>query len=228
MEHTSSRGVLLVGNPGSGKTAFISNLLCSRASSKFIHNRILGYHFCMHSDKGTQNVAKLIINLANMVASTFLEYSDMISSDSFVHRVLMLHSNCLQDPEWCFQDGLLTPLKNMVKQLKQPRYIVIDALDECSNNGKTEILNMLKSKVQRLPRWLKLIITSRNINTIITGFDGMQILDLRSDDQRNLDDIDLYLSLKIIPLSFDSKQNKDILFNYRQQRTGEKDRDQSC
>lgn len=198
MEHTSSRGVLLVGNPGSGKTAFVSNLLCSRASSKFIHNRILGYHFCMHSDKGTQNAAKFIINLANMVASTFSEYSEMISSDSFVQRVL--HSNCPQDPEWCFQEGLLTPLKNMVQQPKEPWYIVIDALDECSNNGKTEILNMLKSKVRRLPKWLKLIITSRNINTITTGLDGMQILDLRSGDQKNLDDIDLYLSLKIIPL----------------------------
>lgn len=152
----------------------------------------------MHLDKGTQNAAKFITNLANMVASTFLEYSDMISSDSFVHRVL--HSNCPQDPEWCFQEGLLTPLKNMVQQPKEPWYSVIDALDECSNNGKTEILNMLKSKVRRLPKWIKLIITSRNINTITTGLDGMQILDLRSGDQKNLDDIDLYLSLKIIPL----------------------------
>ena len=198
MEHASARGVLLVGDPGSGKTAFVSNLLCSGASSTFIHNRILGYHFCMHSDKGTQNAAKFVTNLANMVASMLIEYGEIISSDSFVHRVL--HSNCPQDPEWCFQEGILTPLKNLVQQPKEPWYIVIDALDECSNNGKAEILSMLKSKVRRLPKWLKLIITSRNINTITTSLEGMQILDLRSDDQRNLDDIDLYLSLKIIPL----------------------------
>jgi len=220
MEHASSRGVLLVGNPGSGKTAFVSNLLCSRASSTFIHDRIVGYHFCMHSDKGTQNAAKFVTNLANMVALTFVEYGEMISSDSFVRRVL--HSNCPQDPEWCFQEGILTPLKNMVQQPKEPWYIVIDALDECSNNGKAEILSMLESKVRRLPKWLKLIITSRNINAITTSLDGMQILDLRSDDQRNLDDIDLYLSLKIIPLRASILNRIKTFFSITDNNTPEK------
>ena len=198
MEHTSARGVLLIGNPGSGKTAFVSNLLCSRTSSTFIHDRILGYHFCMHSDKGTQNAAKFVGNLANMIASRFVQYGKLISSDSFVYRVL--HNNCPQDPEWCFQEGILTPLKNLLDQPQEPWYIVIDALDECSIDGKAEILNMLKSKVQRLPKWLKLIITSRNISGITTSLDGVQILELRSDDQRNQDDIDMYLSLKVFPL----------------------------
>lgn len=198
MEHTNARGVLLIGNPGSGKTAFVSNLLCSRTSSTFIHNRILGYHFCMHSDKGTQNAAKFVGNLANMVASRFPEYGKIIASDSFVYRVL--HNNCPQDPEWCFQEGILTPLKNLLHQPKEPWYVIIDALDECTTDGKAELLSMLKSKVRRLPKWLKLIITSRNISSITTSLDGMQILELRSDDQRNQDDIDVYLSLKVFPL----------------------------
>ena len=197
MEFTTKRGVLLIGNPGSGKTAFVCHLLCSRTSSPFIHDRILGYHFCMHSDKGTQNAAKFVRNLANMVASRFDEYHKIISSDSFVQEVLQ--NRCQQDPEWCFQEGILTPLTKLQHQPKQPWYIIIDALDECSTN-KAEILNMLKSKVRRLPRWLKLLITSRNISTITTSLDGMQELELRSDDARNLEDIDTYSSLKIYPL----------------------------
>ena len=198
MEHPGKRGVLLVGNPGSGKTAFVSHLLCSRTASPLIHGRIAGYHFCMHSDKGTQNAAKFVENLANMVASTFADYSAIISSNSFVSRVLQ--NNCAQAPEWCFQEGILTPLKNLPRQPKETWYIVIDALDECSTNGNEEILSMLKSKARRFPKWLKLIITSRNVSTITSNLDGMQILELRSGDQRNIEDIDTYSSLKVYPL----------------------------
>ena len=129
MEHSGKRGVMLVGNPGSGKTAFISNLLCSRAASSLIHDRIAGFHFCMHSDKGTQNAAKFVQNLANMVASTFVDYNAVISRDSYVQRVLK--EDCSQAPESCFQEGILTPLKNLPSQPKEPWYIIIDALDEC-------------------------------------------------------------------------------------------------
>ena len=198
MEHAGKRGVLLVGNPGSGKTAFVSHLLCSRTASPLIHDRIAGYHFCMHSDRGTQNAAKFVGNLANMVASNFPDYSAMISSNSFVRRVLQ--NKCAQAPEWCFQEGILTPLKHLPNKPKETWFIVIDALDECSANGNEEILSMLKSKARRFPKWLKLIITSRNVSTITSNLADMQILELRSGDQRNLEDIDTYSSLKVYPL----------------------------
>ena len=197
LEHTETRGLLLIGNPGSGKTAFVSNLLCSRTSSQLVHDRILGYHFCMHSDKGTQNAAKFVRNLANMVASEIDEYRQIVTSDSFVQRVLQ--NSCQQDTEWCFQEGIVTPLTKLQYQPKEPLYIIIDALDECAAD-KGEIVSVLKSKVRRLPRWLKLIITSRNISTTTTDFEGMQRLELRSDDERNLEDIENYVSNRIYPL----------------------------
>ena len=197
LEHTDKRGVLITGNPGSGKSAFLSYLLCSRTSSPLIQNRILGYHFCMHFDKGTQNGAKFVRNLANMIAWKMEKYREVILTDSFVRRVL--YKDCPQDPEWCFEQGILTPLKNVVQEPVKSWYIVVDALDECAND-KAEILNMLKSKVPRLPKWLKLIVSSRNVSTITASFDGLQRVELRSDDTRNRDDIDTYLSLKVFPL----------------------------
>ena len=197
LEQTKTRGVLLIGNPGSGKTAFVCQLLCSRTSSPIIRDRILGYHFCMHSDKGTQSAAKFVQNLANMAASRIEDYRDILSRDSFVQRVLQ--QSCTQDPEWCFQEGIITPLNKLKRKPKQPLYVIIDALDECATD-KGEILSMLKSKVHRLPMWLKLIITSRYTSTITTSFKGMPSLELRSNDERNLEDIENYVSNKIYPL----------------------------
>ncbi|XP_022790585.1 protein TANC2-like [Stylophora pistillata] len=194
LEHTENRGVLITGNPGSGKSAFLSYLLCSRRSSPLIHSRILGYHFCMHFDKGTQNGAKFVRNLANMIAWKLEEYGELVGTDPFVRRVL--YKDCPQDSEWCFEQGILTPLKNLGLQPVKPWYIVIDALDECAND-KAEVLNILKSKVQRLPKWLKLILSSRNVSIITASFEGLKRVELQSDDTKNLEDIDTYLSLKV-------------------------------
>ena len=197
LEHTYKPGVLITGNPGSGKSAFLSHLLCSRTSSPLIHHRILGYHFCMHFDKGTQSGTKFVRNLASMIAWRIAEYGQVISTDVFVRRVL--YKDCTQDPEWCFEQGILTPLKKLQQQRMKPWYVVIDALDECAND-KAEILNMLKSKLFRFPKWLKLIVSSRNVSTITASLDGLQRVELRSDDDRNRNDIDTYLSLKVFSM----------------------------
>lgn len=72
-------------------------------------------------------------------------------------------------------------------------------MDECTD-AKAEILNILKTKVPRFPRWFKLIVSSRNVTSIVANMNKLQRLDLRSDDKRNLEDIDTYISLKVFPL----------------------------
>ena len=52
----------------------------------------------------------------------------------------------------------------------------------------------------KFPGWLKLIVSSRNVTSIVANMVELQRLDLRSDDKRNLEDIDTYISLKVFPL----------------------------
>lgn len=197
LEHTSKRGVLITGNPGSGKSAFLSHLLCSKTSSPSIHNRVLGYHFCMHFDKKTQEGAAFVRNLANMIALKISKYRESILTNLFVRRVLF--EDCPQDPAWCFEQAVVTPLKQLHPKPSVPWYIVMDALDECSNE-KAEIVNIIKFKSSQLPKWLKLIVSSRNVSSVVAGLDGLQTVELRLDDKRNLEDIDTYLTLKVFSL----------------------------
>ena len=194
LEGTDKRGVLITGNPGSGKSAFLSHLLCSKTSSPVVHSRILAHHFCMHFHKKTQDGVTFVRNLANMIAWKLGEYRQRILTDSFVRRVLK--QECSEDPEWCFEHAIVRPLKEFRPQPKAPWYIVVDALDECFSD-KADVVNILKSKARRLPWWLKLIVSSRNMKSIVTGLEGFHRLELRSDSKENREDIDTYLTLKV-------------------------------
>lgn len=110
ISNNNKLGVLITGNPGSGKSAFLTNLLCSNTSSPIIHNRILGCHFCMHFNKWTRSGANFVGNLANMIALRVAEYRQVILTDPTVRGVL--NKDCSQDPEWCFEQAILRPLKN--------------------------------------------------------------------------------------------------------------------
>ncbi|XP_067057908.1 uncharacterized protein [Acropora muricata] len=197
LEHNDKRGVLLTGNPGSGKSAFLSYLLCSRTSSPVVHSRILAHHFCMHFDKKTQDGVSFVRNLANMIAAKIIEYRKRVLDDQFTSKVL--YEDCSQDPEWCFEYAILKPLKEILPQPRDSWFILIDALDECFNE-KADIVNILKTKARRLPKWLKLIVSSRNESTIVAGLEDLQRIELRSDRKENLEDIDTYLTLKVFSL----------------------------
>ena len=197
LEHNEKRGVLLTGNPGSGKSAFLSHLLCSRTSSPVVHSRILAHHFCMHCDKKTQDGVSFVRNLANMMAAKMIKYRKRLLDDQFTSKVL--YEDCSQDPEWCFEYAILKPLKEIRPQPRDSWFILIDALDECLNE-KADIVNILKTKARRLPKWLKLIVSSRNESTIVAGLESFQRIELRSDSKENLEDIDTYLTLKVFSL----------------------------
>ncbi|XP_068688236.1 uncharacterized protein [Montipora foliosa] len=212
LEGTDKRGVLITGTPGSGKSAFLSHLLCSKTSSPVVHSRILAHHFCMHFDKKTQDGVTFVRNLANMISWKLGEYRKRILTDSFVRRVL--YQECSQDPEWCFEHAIVRPLKEFRPQPKAPWYIVVDALDECFSD-KADVVNILKSKARRLPRWLKLIVSSRNVKSIVTGLEGFHRLELRSDSKENREDIDTYLTLKLFPLKESVVERFKTFFSIR-------------
>ena len=188
-------GVLIIGDPGAGKSALSSQLICSRTSSSLIHARILGYHLCKYSDKNTQMTGKFVRNLAEMIARRLPEYGFLVSNSSYIQRSFVL--DCIQnhDPVGCFEQTILTPLRNLKNEPKENWYIVIDALDECLAQGETShsIVYLISNKISRFPKWLKLIMTSRNESDAFPHSSKIKELIIDPEDSRNLEDIELFL-----------------------------------
>ncbi|XP_078383525.1 uncharacterized protein LOC144666041 [Oculina patagonica] len=196
-------GILIIGDPGAGKSALLSQLICSRTSSSVIHAHILGYHLCKYSDKNTQMAGKFVRNLAEMIARRLPEYGYVVSNNSYIQRSFVLDCIQNQDPVGCFEQTILTPLRNLKNGPKENWYIVIDALDECLTQGETShsIVYLLNNKIPRFPPWLKLIMTSRNESDASLYSSKIKELIIDPEDPRNLDDIELFLTSKFFKSS---------------------------
>ena len=194
-------GVLITGDPGSGKSALMAQLICSPYSSLQIHQNIIGFHFCEYSEKGKRDGARFVRNLVDQIAARLPGYSELIEKNELVRR--QLEKLCQEDVTGCFSASILGPLRNL-KPRDGLRYIVIDALDECFEDDKTsEIVEILSSKMPQFPKWLKLIITSRNLTMVTKKIrQGARRKPLYANDDRNEEDIDLYVSRFISQNSF--------------------------
>ena len=193
-------GVQIIGSPGSGKSAFASQLICSRTSSSFIDTRILGYHFCKYSDKNTQMAGKFVRNLAEMIGRRLPEYGYIFNNNTYIQ--LSLTEDCIhyQDPVGCFEVAVLSPLRNLKNKPREIYwFVVVDALDECLTQVETghSIVYLLNNKIHRFPPWLKVVMTSRNESDVSLHSGKVKKITIDPEDSRNLKDLEIYVTKRL-------------------------------
>ena len=195
MKQDTDRGVLVIGEPGAGKSALTAQLICSRSSNPFIHKRIIGYHLCKHADKATQDPGRFVRNLVDLMARRVPEYGMLVSNSSFI--LSFLERSCLRDPFECFEQAVMAPLLQL-KGEPQIYFIVIDALDECSSDsGGTSVVQFIRETSSKLPKWIRLVMTSRNDSNVLKHFSHFPKVYLSSKDARNLQDIEVFITAKL-------------------------------
>ena len=195
MKQDTNRGVLVIGEPGAGKSALTAQLICSRSSNPFIHKRIIGYHLCKHADKATQDPGRFVRNLVDLMARRVPEYGMLVSNSSFILSVL--ERSCSRDPFECFEQAVMAPLLQL-KGEPQIYFIVIDALDECSSeSGGTSVVQFIIETSSKLPKWIRLVMTSRNDSNVLKHFSHFPKVYLSSTDARNLQDIEVFITAKL-------------------------------
>ncbi len=219
----STAGVLITGEPGSGKSALMSQLICSPYSSLLIHQNTIGYHLCEYSEKGKRDGARFVRNLVDQLAVRLPEYTEYVKNNEQIR--VELDTRCHKDPTSCFFTTIVGPLR----KLKQPdnlRFIIIDALDECfeSDTKTSEIMEILKSKILHFPKWLKVILTSRNLTSVTSRLPlVVNRTSLYATDERNVNDIRFYVKrfisehshfkdrlLTAVPVPYISSTNEDM------------------
>uniref|UniRef100_A0A8C6WGN9 Nephrocystin 3-like N-terminal domain-containing protein n=1 Tax=Neogobius melanostomus TaxID=47308 RepID=A0A8C6WGN9_9GOBI len=177
---TASWGVLLVGGPGSGKTALCTELLwpaSSQGTHRGLHQQGLVFHFCRADDSDTLCVGGFVRGLVAQICRSGLlpGYEEKVR-DPAVQSALQ-PGECERNPTEAFKRCVLVPLLS-VKPPQQALFLLVDSIDEGCQLGEGEqraspgsprtIAELLAAHHEYLPPWLLLICSARRQNKAIT------------------------------------------------------------
>ncbi|KAL4225673.1 Protein tanc2 [Mactra antiquata] len=209
---TNTHGFILVAEMGYGKSAIVSELICPTSNKnnvKDIRRHTVGFHICKFDVKATHSVGRFILRLTGFLVMKSDEFGNIISMLS-EHSLLHDKDECEKESIACFDQAILHPIKQLKDIPDKPWIFIIDALDECAATVKGDILNLLISRIQLLPWWFKMIITSRN-ETYLSNFRRMKIQYLKTDDVRNKNDLKTFIDMKLPVSPTKSRLIEDII-----------------
>jgi len=193
LKNDSSKLFILLGGPGTGKSAIAANLCVKKAE-------ISGIHFCKYNNCDRADPKRVIMSLAYHLATQVPEYAEAL--------VLLNDLKSLKEKnvQRLFEYIFTEPLAK-IEWKKDPIVLIIDALDEADSEGKNALLDVVANCFHKTPKWLKLLVTARPEAEIVRKFKKFVPTVVESNEE-NSDDIKEHfrLSLKIVKIDFTEKQ----------------------
>ena len=181
-EH-ASRLLCITGKPGIGKTAIATHLL-----QKFPN--IVAYHLCRRNNNAKASPLRAICTIAYQLSSQIPTYKDILST---IH----IRKEIDQCNETALFDRLIVQPLSHIQAPQEVLIILIDGLDEASVNRKNSIANFIASEFDRLPEWLRIIVTTRPNDEVIVPLQAFRPWTLQSASAMNQQDINAYLDLRL-------------------------------
>jgi hypothetical protein len=152
--------------------------------------------FCTYDDARKRNPKALIRTLVYQLSCKLSEYSAILLRLKREHGWTSQTWRMMGVQE-LFQTLLCETLE-MVTPPSEAVAFVIDALDECEHDGRSELVKLLRSKLHFLPSWVRIIITSRpssgsgQVDDILSQLKRFSPIELQAGGEQNLSDILLF------------------------------------
>jgi WD40 repeat protein len=186
------RALLISGDPGVGKTAIVAELVHGNPKGQ-----VLAYHCCQADTPETLEPWRFVRSIAAMIASRLTEYAQQLQQDEKVWGALE-EGACREQPASGLEQGILAPLERISAPEDGPRYILVDALDEALlSDSALNIVQLLASRLERFPGWLRVVATSRRDPVVRNALRGLRAKEIEAQDARNLSDLREYLGLRL-------------------------------
>lgn len=182
IEKEESRVFFLTGDPGIGKSAMLAFLVDK-------HPQVVAHHFCINNLKDSLDPIRFIKSIAAQLATQLGNYRESLNEVNLEELIT------ISDPSVIFRRIIADPLK--VESPNKPLLIVIDGLDEGLVKSSPNIVSVLRERLNDLPKWLRLVLSSRKELEIMDLFSEFSPHEINASRSENLQDIEIYLEIRL-------------------------------
>lgn len=180
LTNDNSKVFWITAPPGYGKSALSAMLANTRES-------VVGIHFCQYNESEKKDPNKVIQTLSYQLATQVPKYQDaLIALPNLEDKIKNEDTNVL------FNRILVEPLKNI--EVDRKFIFVIDALDEASENEKNILMQVLYDNIDKLPLWLKFVVTSRPEAELLPYLRKFNPYELNTQKVQNNEDLLIYIN----------------------------------
>jgi WD40 repeat protein len=178
---SSARVLWVTGEAGVGKSA-LAAWLCNRRPE------IAAYHYCRFGNSERVDPRRILFSLAYQLSTQLPIYQDRLNASQIDMTVAEINLPAV------FDRLFANLLNDPVPITDKPQVILIDALDEATRNGKNELAELIRSEFNRLPTWLRFIVTTRpHEQEINFSLQALAPWKLEAQSPENVEDIRAYL-----------------------------------
>lgn len=184
------RALLITGDPGAGKSAFIAELVFRNPGGQ-----VLAHHCCIADNRQTLEPGEFVLSLAASIAGRVPAYADAVE-DPQIQEILN-PAAALANPARALDDGILAVLGRITPAFPDNRIILVDALDEALTAGDANIVTLLAPRLERFPSWLRVVATSRREQEVLDRLSGFRAASIEAQQHENLADVDEFVRLRL-------------------------------
>jgi len=183
-EPTAAQVLWLTGGPGLGKSAIAARLAHHWAETAAMH-------FCQAGNQDKADPARAILSIAYQLSQHLDLYRARLAN-------LELEREAHKDARTLFDTLLVGPLARQYPTPPQPCVVILDGLDEATRaDGSNPLAELVAADWGRLPRWLRLIVSSRPDAEVQQWLVGVQTLALSGQDDEQQADLSAYLDRQL-------------------------------
>ena len=184
---SSNRAFIISGKAGMGKSTIAA------VTSKRFREHFGACHFFKYNNSRYNNPKFLLQSLASQLCHVIPEYKQNLTNNLLGNKAQLLDD---QNIEGVFSMLFSEPFSNIPDPGKQ-LLIVIDALDECRQEEKQKLVDLITKYFHKFPRFIRFLITTRPETDIARKFQELNPLFLEADDERNINDLRHFFENKL-------------------------------
>ena len=172
----TGRAFVIVGEPGLGKSAIAAHL-SQREDA-------VAVHFCSTGHGDSLAPLAFVANVVAALASRLPSFGD---------EVARRHpEEAREDAASAFHQLVVEPA-HVIDPPEAPQLVIVDALDEAATRDGETIVDLLAVHAQSLPRWLRVVATTRPEAHVTRRLKALAPVELPAARRENLEDVGEYL-----------------------------------